>query len=202
MNSSPRWPGWLLLGALAWHGYDLARTTSLTELMWSCHFATALMALGIFFRARTAVATAWLFHLSIGLPAWLVAIVLTRGTFGAANVDVPLLATSILVHVLPIVMGAMWLRRGGFALSWRVAALAWLIQAALIPLTRPFTPPELNINLAHGVYPSLSRTFPNLLVFQVLICLACMASVAIVTVLVNAIFAGREITNRKSQIAN
>jgi len=202
VNSCSRWPGWLLLGALAWHGYDLARTTSLYELLWSCHIATALMALGIFLRVRMAVATPWLFHLSIGLPAWLVAMVLTRGTFGAANIDGPLLATSTLVHVLPIVMGAMWLRRGGFALSWRVAALAWLLQAALIPLTRPFTPPELNINLAHGVYPSLSRTFPNLFVFQVTICLACLASVTIVTLFVNAIFGRREIAIHKSQTAH
>ncbi len=177
------------------HGYDLARTTSLYELMWSCHFATVLMALGIFFRARTAVAMAWLFHLSIGLPAWLVEIVVSRGTFGAASVDLPLMATSILVHILPIVMGAMWLRRDGFALTWRIAALAWLLQAALIPLTRPFTPPELNINLAHGVWPSVAQAFPALLVFQIAICAACLASVAIVTVLVNAILARREIAN-------
>ena len=187
MTLQPRWPAWLLLGALGVHALDLARTTSLTELLWSCHVATLCMALGVLLRARTAVAAGWLFHLSIGLPAWLVEIVVTRGTFGAARLDVWLLITSTLVHVLPIAVGAMWLRRDGFDISWRAAALACVIYAAMIPLSRPLTPPELNINLAHGVWPALSRAFPRLWIFQVSACAVCAISVLVVTMTINVL---------------
>lgn len=169
------------------HALSLVRTTSLTELLWSCHVATLTLALGVLFRARTAVATGWLFHLSIGLPAWLVEIVVTRGTFGAAKLDLGLLATSALVHLLPIAVGARWLRRGGFAIPIRVMLFAWLIQTALIPLSRPFTPPELNINLAYGVWPALMRSFPRLWVFQAAACAVCAISVVVVAMAINAL---------------
>jgi hypothetical protein len=186
VNPQPRWLGWLLLAALGMHALELARTTSLSELLWSCHVATVCMAVGIFFRLRTAVAAGWLFHLSIGLPAWVVEIVVTRGTFGAAKLDLALLATSTLVHLLPIVIGAIWLRRSGYHISWRAAALAWVIYAAMIPLSRPFTPPELNINLAHGVWPALSHSFPRLWVFQASACAVCAITVLIIAMTINA----------------
>jgi hypothetical protein len=189
VNPQPRWPAWLLLGALGVHALELARTTSLSELLWSCHIATACMAVGVFFRLRTAVAAGWLFHLSIGLPAWLVEIVVTRGTFGAAKLDLGLLATSTLVHLLPIAVGTIWLRHGGFRISWRAAALAWVIYAAMIPLSRPFTPPELNINLAYGVWPALSRSFPRLWVFQASACAVCLITVLMVAMTINALAA-------------
>jgi hypothetical protein len=179
----------LLLAALGVHALQLLRTTSLIELLWSCHLATITLAIGVLWRKRTAVATGWLFHLSIGLPAWLVEIVLTRGTFGAATLDTGLFATSTLVHLLPIAVGGWWLRRGGFALSWRAMLWAWLIQAAAIPLSRPFTPPELNINLAHGVWPALSPSFPRLWVFQASACAVCAITVMLVAMGINWIAA-------------
>jgi hypothetical protein len=181
----PRWPALLLLAALGLHAVGLARTTSLAELLWSCHVATAILAVGVLLRARVAVAAGWLFHLSIGLPAWLVEIVVTRGTFGAAKVDAALAVTSTLVHLLPIVVGAMWLRHDGFRISWRAATLAWVIYAAMIPLSRPLTPPEFNINLAHGVWPAMSQTFSRLWVFQATACATCAASVAVVATAIN-----------------
>ena len=194
MNPQPRWPAWLLLAAFGLHALNLVRTTSLAELLWSCHVANTIMLIGILLRARLPIATAWLFHLSIGLPAWLVEIVVTRGTFGAAKLDPALAATSTLVHVLPIVVGAMWLRRGGFRLTRREMLLAWLIQAALIPLSRPFTPPELNINLAHGIWPAMSHTFSRLWLFQAAACVACAASVLVVASVVNFFVLSRTAT--------
>ena len=191
MNSSPRWPGWLLLGALALHAIELARTTSLAELLWSCHLATACLAVGVLLRARTLVAAGWLFHLAIGLPAWLVEIVVTRGTFGAAHLDPWLAATSTLVHILPLMVGGAWLWRAGFAISWREAVFAWLIQATMIFLSKPCTPPELNINLAHSVWPALSKSFPRLWVFQLSACAVCLLSALIVTTAVNVVARGR-----------
>ena len=190
MNRQPRWPAWLLLAALGLHALNLARTTSVAELLWSCHVATTIMAIGILLRARVAVATALLFHLSIGLPAWLVEIVVTRGTFGAAKIDPALAVTSILVHLLPALVGAMWMRRDGFRLTWPEILFAWLIQAALIPLSRPFTPPELNINLAHGVWPAMSHAFSRTWLFQAAACAACAGSVLLVATIVN-LFAPR-----------
>ena len=187
MKPQARWPGWLLLGALGLHAVGLARTTSLAELLWACHVATLCMAVGVLFRRRAAVATGWLFHLAIGLPAWLVEIVVTRGTFGAARVDAWLFASSTLVHLLPIAVGAMWLRRDGYAIPLRVTLSAWFIQASLIPLSKPVTPPELNINLAHGVWPALSHTFSRLWLFQAAACAACAASVTLVATVINGV---------------
>ena len=198
MKPQARWPGWLLLGALGLHAIDLARTTSVAELLWACHVATLCLALGVLLRRRDAVATGWLFHLAIGLPAWLVEIVVTRGTFGAARVDGWLFTSSTLVHLLPIAVGAMWLRTDGYAIPPRVMLFAWLIQSALIPLSKPFTPPELNINLAHSVWPALSHTFSRLWIFQATACAACAGSVAIVATAINFV-ASRTSTTRADQ---
>src|SRR5512135_739779 len=155
------WLGWAMLAALALHAVSMGRA-NLPELLWSCHVASTCLALGILFGRRTAVATGFLFHLAIGLPAWLVEIVISRGTFGGATLVWHLVATSTLVHLLPIAAGAAWLGFPRHPLPRRAVALAWLIQVGMILPSRLLTPPELNVNLAHGVWPPVSGTFSRL----------------------------------------
>ncbi len=182
-SSRQSWLGWALLAALALHAWSTG-FDSLPEMLWSCHVASTLLAVSILLGWRTGVAAGWLFHLGIGLPAWAVEIVVTRGTFGGAAVIGHLLATSILVHALPLVAGAVWLQFPRAPLPRRAIALAWLIQIGLIPISRVLTPPNLNINLAHGIWPSVSGMFSRLWLFQSVISLLCLASLLLVASLI------------------
>ena len=173
------WLGWAMLAALALHAVSMGRA-NLTELLWSCHVASTCLALGILFGSRTAVAAGFLFHLAIGFPAWIVEIVVTRGTFGAATVEWNLVATSTLVHLLPIAAGVAWLGFPRNPLPRPSVALAWLIQVGMILPSRLFTPPEFNVNLAHGVWPPVSGAFPRLWLFQAVFSLVCLASLLLV----------------------
>jgi len=159
------WSAALLIG-LAVHALVMARHGwgELAHLLWSCHVATAALALGLLGGWSSLAWAGFLFHLAIGFPAWLIEVIVTRGTFGAAQFDGPLLATSIVVHGLPLAAGFAVL---GAARPPRAAiAIAWALQVALVPVSRALTPPVLNVNLAWAVWPPLTGAFPRLWMFQ------------------------------------
>src|SRR5690242_5811506 len=92
-----------LLCTLALHGFALAHAgqpRDVLHLLWSCHVATLMLAISLAMRWPLGVASGFLFHLSIGLPAWFAEIIVTRATFGAPRVNVLTLTTSICVHLL------------------------------------------------------------------------------------------------------
>ena len=171
--------GWAMLAALALHAVSMGRA-NLPELLWSCHVASTCLALGILFNWRAALATGLLFHLAIGLPVWLVEIAVTRGTFGGATVEWHLVATSTLVHLLPIAAGVAWLGFPHEPLPRRAVPFAWLIQVGMILPSRWLTPPELNVNLAHGIWPPVNGTFSRLWLFQTMFSLACLTALLLV----------------------
>src|SRR5260370_4891239 len=75
-----RWAAALWL-ALALHAWSLAADggrPGLWHLLWSCHVATFLLGVGLAVRSRLLVAAGFLFHLGIGLPAWLVQVIVTH----------------------------------------------------------------------------------------------------------------------------
>ena len=141
------------------------------------------MAVGILLRAPTLVSAGFLFHLAIGLPAWSVEIILTRGTFGGIAVIGRVVATSILLHVLPIVAGLLFL--GFHKITLRAVPLAWLIQVGMVPTSRWLTPAEFNVNLSHAVWPQMAGLFPRLWLFQLAASLVCLLSLVIVWTLWN-----------------
>jgi len=196
----PRWPGLLLLAALALHAYAYGRP-NLPYMAWSCHVATTCMAIGMLARKRTPVAAAWLFHVSIGFPAWMVELVTTGAKFGAPAIEPGILASSIFVHCLPVIAGALWLRSFGYGMTARIVALAWALQVFMIPISRALLAPVYNVNFAFTVWPAVASLFSRLWVFQTVISLLCLASLVVMATIVNACetrFADSQIRNRKT----
>jgi hypothetical protein len=182
VTTQDRWPGIAVLAALALHAWSLGRA-DLPHMLWSCHVASFILAIGVLTRSRIAVTTGFLFHLGIGLPAWLVEVILTRGTFGGVELVWRVLATSILVHLAPIAAGLLYL---GWSEIPRSSVLpAWLIQVGLVPISRWLTPPVFNVNVAHAVWPPLASIFQSWWMFQAIGSLVCLASLAIALMIWN-----------------
>jgi hypothetical protein len=130
---------WLVLRE-PWHGF------------WSCHIATLSIALGLILGVRLLVQAGFLFHLAIGLPVWLIEIAVNRPAWGWK-----VYAGSIVAHVAPLVIG--WIFSRGERMGWAPLWLAWSYQALAVFPARWFTPPELNINLAHRVWGPVEGVF-------------------------------------------
>jgi len=175
-----RWAALLWL-ALALHAWSLAADSGragLWHLLWSCHVATFLLGVGLAARSRLLVQAGFLFHLGIGLPAWLVQVIVTHGTFGGAALVPHLLASSILVHILPLAAGYVALGRARFARSAWFMAMG--IQVILVPVAHWLTPADLNVNLAHQPWPPMQHAIPSLWGFQALESAVCGASLLMV----------------------
>ncbi len=122
--------------------------TPLSEMLWACHVASAVLAAGFLAGERRAVAVGFLFHLGVGLPAYLLDAVHNLTTT----------PTSVLVHALPLGLGGPVVRRTG--LPWHALPAAWALWIAAQALTW-FTDPELNINLVHAPWGPLARLVPG-----------------------------------------
>ena len=110
VTTRDRWLGVVVLLALALHAWSMQRADlTLAHMLWSCHVASLMLAIGLIAQSRLAVTAGLLFHLAIGLPAWLVEVVVTRGTFGGAELVGHLLATSVVLNLLTIAAGMLFL---------------------------------------------------------------------------------------------
>jgi hypothetical protein len=158
-------------------------------MLWSCHLASFVLAVGLLLNQRLLVSAGLLFHLGLGFPLWLVEVVATRGTFGAPMITPRVLATSILVHSLPLTAGGFYVRRGLLPAS--SVLLAWLFQVGMLPISRWLTPPEFNVNLAHAVWKPLANTFTNFWLFQFLGALAALIWLVLVRLAWNAYIADK-----------
>ena len=186
MNAGRIGLGLLLLAALALHAWSMGRP-NLPHMLWSCHVASAVLAIGLLLNRFKLVAAGFLFHLAIGFPAWLVEVAVSRGTFGASAVTPRVFATSILLHSLPLFAGALYLRRRPIPAG--SLALAWLFQVAMVPVSRWVTPPELNVNLAHALWRPLAGSSVNWWFFQLIVWVATLGSLLLVRALWNAFVA-------------
>lgn len=143
-----------LLAALAAHAVFEKWPDKLPELLWVCHVATALMAVGLLARIRLLLAVGFLFHLAVGWWAWLLDVFATGTTT----------VTSTAVHVLPLVIG--WLALGRKPLPNRAiyaaAALYIITSVACLALT----PPALNVNVVFAPWPPLASTFENIHIYR------------------------------------
>ncbi len=85
--------------------------------------------------------------LIIGAPLWPIEIIRT----GIMEL------TSIGTHYAGLIVGLFVLRKAGMGRnSW---LYAWILFLVLQQFTRLFTPAELNINLAHSIYPGWENIF-------------------------------------------
>jgi len=141
--------GVALVAVLVWHA--LQKPPELrAEMLWACHVANAILALGLFARSTPLVAGAFVYHAAVGLPSWLLDTIATRTTT----------FTSALAHLLPLVAGALTLR----GVRWPRAAIgaAWASQIVLLVLSRALTPPALNVNLAFAPWEPMAGLLPSL----------------------------------------
>lgn len=117
---------------------------SLQEMAWGCHLATAALALGLLANLERAVVMGFVFHVGIGLPAYVIEVVANGTT-----------ATSVAAHLLPLVVGVVHLR--GRLLAWVEGPWAWGLfmagQGLGLLMDR-----SLNVNV---VYAPWSGTWPE-----------------------------------------
>ncbi len=116
------------------------------NLLWMCHIAALLLAIGVFVRLGIVVRIAAVWSI-VGVPLWLIDVV--------ANGAHP---ASILSHIAVPVVGFFALREHrGPALP--IAAYALTLFIIVQQVCRMLTPPALNLNVAHAPY-AVTMTYP------------------------------------------
>ena len=135
----------VVLGSYALHAAHKLEHGVLGEMLWACHVASLAIGLGILTRLSALVAVGTLFHVAVGVPAYgLDVLVLRTTTF-----------SSVLIHTVPPLAGLAVLRLEAAWPLWTPLA-AGSLYVALIPLSRWFTDPALNVNLAFRPWPPLA----------------------------------------------
>jgi hypothetical protein len=132
--------GVFLLLALTLLVWDKLRAGEPYDLLWICYPAAALLCLGLLIERPLLAAAGGLFYLAVGLPYWLVGLILVRETS----------LGSVAVHLTAPVAGLLHVRRAGLPRSAK-----WLVipfYFALAAVCRLFTPRGLNVNLVFGPY--------------------------------------------------
>ncbi len=163
MNLSPR-TRLRLLGVLPLlffiaQGVHYWRTNELGHLFWMCNLGNLILALGLFFEKPVVIRLAAIWTIP-GLIVWFVYVVLTWGVFWS----------STLAHVGGLAVAAIALKTYRMdRYSWRFA-FWWYLGLQLI--SRFFTAPELNVNLAHAIQPGWERTFSSYWVFWLTLTIA------------------------------
>jgi hypothetical protein len=127
----------------------------LDEMLYSCHVASLILAIGLVGRWRWLIAAGFLFHLGVGWVAWTLDVLDTQTTT----------PTSALVHFLPLLSGFLVFRDESLPRGATAAAIA--IYVALQPISYWLTEPAHNINLAHAPWPPLEPYFPSMGIHRV-----------------------------------
>jgi hypothetical protein len=139
----------------------LKAPADMSEGLWACYWASAMVAIGILFRVRTLVAAGLLFQFAVGLPSW------ALGMFYTGRVY----PTSILVHIIPAMMATAYVWRLP-RFPHRATLMACCIFPVALLVSIPWTPPALNVNFAHQVWPPLEDRGMPLQVFHLLLMIA------------------------------
>ena len=127
--------------------FELNNKGEIAHILWVCHISNLLIALGLFLGCAELIriSTLWLI---IGAPLWPIDILRT-------GVMEP---TSFGTHYAGLLIGLFLILRekGMGKYSWIYASIWFLL---LQQVARMFTPLELNINLAHSIYPGWEQFF-------------------------------------------
>ena len=115
-------------------------------LLSACDMASLATAIGLLVGWPGMVAVAFLFQVSIGLPAFFVG--LATGTY-TPN------ATSVAIHLLPPLAGGWSVNRTG--LPRHAMAIALAIYLLAVGVSVWISPPALNVNLVFTVWPPIRR---------------------------------------------
>ena len=122
-------------------------------LLWGCDASTVAIAIGLLLGAYRLFTAGALFHLAIGVPAFVI---------GLATTYVPTI-TGVGVHTLPPLVGGVVIARR--RLPGRPAITAAAGYLGLMTASYLIAPADLNINFSRAVFPPLARLFPSLLLF-------------------------------------
>jgi hypothetical protein len=149
-----------IVGLLVAH----ALTWAPTQILWACHVASFVIAIGLVADVPKLIAIGLVFHAGQGIPAWL----LDLFVIGEYSV------TSTLLHVVPIAscLWALWpkpLPRG-------ILLPAWLLQPLAMVLAYFLSDPKLNVMLVHEPYGLAAAWFDAMWmshVFNIALSLLC-----------------------------
>src|SRR5215211_2593059 len=128
--------------------HAMARSPS--QLLWACHEASLIIAIGLVLDLPRLIAVGVLFHASLGIPVYALDLIFRGETS----------ITSVLLHTLPLAAGAsvLW----GRPLPHGILLPAWLIQPASMIAAYLLTDPALNVMLVHERYGPTASWFSTL----------------------------------------
>lgn len=134
-----------LLALLVAYGLEKRRSGLWSEMLFGCHVATAVLAVGLLVRVPALIGAALVFHLGVGIPSWIIYVAAQKTTR----------TLEVLAHVLPTVAALPAMVRSGIPSG--VALGAWAGFMVLKVISYWTTPPALNVNLVHRPSPELAR---------------------------------------------
>jgi hypothetical protein len=143
------------LAFLAHAGHHVFRGSA-WDVLWLCNLAPLLLAIGCLRAKCSFVAVALLWE-TLGTPLWLLNVV--TGASWIPTSPLVHLACPIVAFLAVLELG--WPRGAGYK--------AMLAMAALALLTRVFTPPSMNVNVAFAVRAGWEAQFPRYEVFAALV---------------------------------
>lgn len=152
MTPMLRWAGLALVAMMPFH--VALRPEHGWLLLSSCDVAAMVTAVALIARWPRAAGAAFLFQISVGLPAFAIGLCSTY----------PLNPTGTVIHVVPPLLGGIIVAQHG--LPARAALHAWLGYTATFIAGYFAAPVALNINFSHFVWPPLARVFPAAWLFQ------------------------------------
>lgn len=135
-------------------------TANLVEVLWTCYWASALIAIGLMIDSKLLVSSGFIFQAAVGGPAWTLGVIYYRDTQ----------LMSVLLHVIPPLAGLLYVF-GMSDLPKAAPAIAWLLHPVSLFASLLWRNESLNVNFSSAVWPPLSRYF-SLPVFQGLLLLA------------------------------
>jgi hypothetical protein len=140
---------------------DLASkdASNMVEVLWSCYWASALIAVGLVADSGLLVAAGFIFQAAVGGPVW------TLGMIYYHNVQL----ISVLLHVVPPLAGLLYVS-GMPQIPKAAPAIAWLLHPASLCASLLWRNEELNVNFSNAVWPPFAGFF-RLPVFQALLVL-------------------------------
>jgi hypothetical protein len=146
------------------------------EIMWACYWASGALAMGMLIGSENLVSGAVIFFAGLGLPAWIISILIDGQTE----------ATSVLIHVVPLLAGLHFVSRLA-VLPKHSAAFAWLLFGIPFALSWHFCDPAAMINLSHWTRWPIPQLVPHPWQFYIALLLLSVALVNSVAIALKSI---------------